>query len=193
MSVKYQSQEAQLPLIVAKGYKPVLLGRNWLEKLKLDWANTFKVTQENAAVEITSRYAALFESGYRHLKQFIFKASIKIQDHAKPIFLKARPVPYALKDKVEQELQRLEEEETIYKVNQSEWAAPVVLVPKKDDSLRVCGDYKTTVNQSADVEQYPLPNAEDLFATLAGGGSLARLIYLMPISKLNWMKSPRSI
>ncbi|KAL9975232.1 hypothetical protein ACROYT_G012366 [Oculina patagonica] len=44
-------------------------------------------------------------------------------------------VPYALKDKVEQELQRLEEEGIIYKVNQSEWAAPVVLVPKKDGSL----------------------------------------------------------
>ena len=173
VSVKYQSQEARLPLIVAKGNKPVLLGRNWLEKLKLDWANIFKVTQENAAVEITSRYAALFESGFGHLKQF--KASIKIQDHAKPIFLKARPVPYALKDKVEQELQRLEEEGIIYKVNQSEWAAPVVLVPKKDGSLRVCGDYKTTVNQSAEVDQYPLPNAEDLFATLAGGRIFSKI------------------
>lgn len=61
------------------------------------------------------------------------------------------------------------------------------------DSDGVCGDYKTTVDQSADVDQYPLPNAEDLFATLAGGRSLARLIYLMPISKLNWMKSPISI
>ncbi len=65
----------------------------------------------------------------------------------------------------------------------------MVLFPKKDGSLRVC----TTVNQSADVDQYLLPNAEDLFATLAGGGFLARLIYLMPISKLNWMKSSRNI
>ena len=47
---------------------------------KLDWANIFRVTQENAAVGITSRYAALFESGYGHLKQF--KASIKIQEQA---------------------------------------------------------------------------------------------------------------
>ncbi|KAL9976320.1 hypothetical protein ACROYT_G013606 [Oculina patagonica] len=112
-----------------------------------------------------------------------------VKDHAKPIFLKARLVPYAFKDKVEQELQRLEE------VNQSAWAAPVVLVPKKDGSLRVCSDsdfyyfilftmcdYKTTANQSADVNQYPLPNAEELFATLAGGASLARLIYVMHIN-----------
>lgn len=55
VSVKYQTQEAQLPLIVAKGDKPaVLFGRNWLERLRLDWSNIFKVTQEHAVEEITS-------------------------------------------------------------------------------------------------------------------------------------------
>ena len=121
--------------------------------------------------------------GYGLIKQY--KASIQV--HAQPIFLKARPVPYALEEKVEQELQRLEAEGIIYKVSQSDWAAPVVLVPKKDCSLRVCGDYKMTVNKWADVDQYPLPNTEDLFATLAGDRYLARLIYLTPISRLSWM------
>ena len=45
----------------------------------------------------------------------------------------------------------------------------MVLVPKKDGSLRVCGDYKMTENQRANVDQYPLPDTEDLFATLTGG------------------------
>ena len=167
VSVKYQSQGAQLPLIVAKGDRPVLLGRNWLQKLRLDWSNIFKVNQENAVEGIISRHNTLFDGGYGHLKHF--KASIKLKDHAQPIFLKARPVPYALKGKVEQELQQLEEDGIICRVNQSEWAAPIVFVPKKDGSLLVCEDCKTTVSQSADVDQYPLPNAEDLFATLAGG------------------------
>ena len=69
---------------------------------------------------------------------------------------------------MEQELQRLEDEGIICKVSQSDWAAPVVLVLKKDGSLRVCGDYKMTVKQCADVDQYPLPNTEKFFATLAG-------------------------
>ena len=77
-------------------------------------------------------------------------------------------MPYALKEKVEQELQRLEEEGIIYKVSQSDWVAPVLSVPKKDGTLRVCGNNKMTLNQCADVDQYPLPNA-DLFVTLSGG------------------------
>ena len=103
------------------------------------------MTQENAVEDISSRCTTLFASSYRHLKQF--KTSIKLQDDAHPIFLNSGQVPYALNDKVEQELQRLEDEGIIYKVNQSELVAPVVLGSKKDSSLCICGDYKTTVNQ----------------------------------------------
>lgn len=48
VTVKYQTQEMQLPLVVAQGEKPVLLECNWLEKLKLDWSTIFKVSQVNA-------------------------------------------------------------------------------------------------------------------------------------------------
>ena len=162
--VKYQTNEVHLPFVVAK---PVLLQRNWLEKLKLDWATISKVSQVNAVDGVIAKYRLLFEKGYGHLKQF--KASIHVHEDAQPIFLKAWPIPYALKEKVEQELQRLQGEGIIYKMSQSGWAAPVESVPEKDGTFRVCGDYKMTINQCADVDQYPLPNAEDLFTVLSGG------------------------
>ena len=64
---------------------------------------------------------------------------------------------------------------------------------EKDGSLRVCSDYKMTLNKCADVDQY-LPDTEDLFATLAGGQKtkVARLIYLTRISRLSWVKIYRS-
>ncbi|KAJ8355303.1 hypothetical protein AAFF_G00071740 [Aldrovandia affinis] len=63
----------------------------------------------------------------------------------------------------------------ISKTDRSEWAAPIVVVPKADKSIRICGDYKVTMNQSVEEETYPLPNAEDLFATLAGGKLFTKL------------------
>ena len=50
---------------------------------------------------------------------------------AQPIFLKARPIPYALKEKVEQELKRLEDEGINYKASQSDWAAQWCWSPRK--------------------------------------------------------------
>ena len=51
----------------------------------------------------------------------------------------------------------------------SDWAAPIVPVVKSDSSIRICGDYKITVNAVAKLETYPLPKVEDLFAALSGG------------------------
>lgn len=56
----------------------------------------------------------------------------------------------------------------IEKTHYSEWAAPVVADPKQDGRLRLSGDYKVTINPVLDVDQYPLPKPEDIFATLVG-------------------------
>ena len=50
----------------------------------------------------------------------------------------------------------------------SQWAAPIVPILKKDGSIRICGDYKQTINKCAKTEIYPLPCTEELFATLSG-------------------------
>jgi len=76
---------------------------------------------------------------------------------------------YALQSKVEDELNRLQDTDVIKPVKFSEWAAPVVPVVKPDGSIRICGDYKVTINQATQTDTYPLPKIEDLFASLSGG------------------------
>ena len=44
MSVKYKEQRHGLPLLVVAGDGSSLLGRNWLEQIKLDWHNLNNVT-----------------------------------------------------------------------------------------------------------------------------------------------------
>jgi len=63
----------------------------------------------------------------------------------------------------------------VTKVNYSDWAAPIVVVPKPDGSVRICGDYKVTINQVLEVDHYPLPTPEHLFATVEGAKCFSKL------------------
>lgn len=35
--------------------------------------------------------------------------------------------------------------------------------------MRLCGDYRVTINRESTLDQYPIPQMEDMFAVLAGG------------------------
>ncbi|KAK9517622.1 hypothetical protein VZT92_022975 [Zoarces viviparus] len=83
-----------------------------------------------------------------------------------------------MKDRVEEELRKLEEANIISPVKHSEWAAPIVPVVKKDKSLRLCGDYKVSANQAVETETYPLPHFEELLATLSGGKIFSKIDYI---------------
>ena len=84
-------------------------------------------------------------------------------------------MPHALRNKIELELQRLLDQKVIEPVQMSEWATPIVPILKPDGSIRICGDYKLTINRAAKPDVYPLPRMEDLFATLNGGKSFTKL------------------
>ena len=172
--VKYQDQQYCLPAIVVKGPGPNLLGRDWLQVVKLNWQNIFKIQEENPQLQsILDAHGDVFSEGLGTLKGTT--AKIYVDPEATPKFMKARPVPYALKAKVELELDRLQRENIISPIEFSEWAAPIVLVVKQDGSVRICGDYKGTVNQVSKLDNYPIPKTEDLLATLGGGNKFTKL------------------
>ena len=70
-------------------------------------------------------------------------------------YCKPRPVPLALRAKVEAELDRLKETGVIRPVEYSEWAAPIVPVLKSTGAIGICGDYKVTISQAVRVDKYP--------------------------------------
>ena len=94
---------------------------------------------------------------------------------ATPRFFKPRLVSYCLKEKIEQELARLQDDGMISPVRFSDWAAPIVPVVKNDGTFCICGDYKVTVNLVAKQNSYPLPRVEDLFAKVSGGRIFSKL------------------
>ena len=115
--------------------------------------------------ELLERHSEVFGEDRRRFRHC--KGRLHLVDGAKPRFLKARPLPYTLRDKVATELDRLENDGIVTKVDWSEWATPVVSVAKKDGSVRLCGDSKVSLNNQLKVDQYPLPRVDDVFASLA--------------------------
>ena len=79
-----------------------------------------------------------------------------------PRFFKPRSVPYALKRKIEEELDKLVQTNVIELVRYSDWATPIVPVLKANGKVRVFGDYKLTVNRVSHLEQYPIHTLDDL-------------------------------
>ena len=77
---------------------------------------------------------------------------------------------------VEKELHRLTKEDIIEPVAFADWAAPIVPVLKSDKkSVRICGDFKLTINQASRLDRYPIPKVEDLLTSLARGQSFTKL------------------
>ena len=93
-------------------------------------------------------------------------------------------MPYALKQKEEAELDRLEQQGIIKKVECSNWAAPIVVVPKTDKSIRICGDYKVSINPYVRTDGYPLPTVQVLFSSVSNGVDFRNWIYNMCTNSL---------
>ncbi|PIK43447.1 hypothetical protein BSL78_19692 [Apostichopus japonicus] len=149
VTVEYQRQKCKLRLIVIRGEGASLLGRDWLQKIRLDWNSFYvnNVTREHLS-ELLKAHSELFKEGLGLLKGTT--AKIYVDSQVNPKFYKPRSVPYAMRNKVEAELDRLQSEGIITPIQFADWAAPMVPILKADkSSIRICGDYKVTVNKAS--------------------------------------------
>ena len=147
--------------------------------MKLNWQEIFysKVENETQAkpelAEVLKSHSVVFKKGMGTLKGF--KATIKVDHQTAPKYWKPRPVPYSLRDKVDKELDRLVDGGIVDQVQYSDWASPIVPIVKPDGSIRVCGDYKVTLNKVSKLDHYPIPKIQDLLATIGGGQKYTKL------------------
>ena len=141
-------------MLVVKEEGPALLGRNWLEEIKINWPRIKQLTSHDKRLEeILQKHAPQFGEGLGSLQ------GTKARIHVDPTATPARPVPYALREKIEQDLERLQKVGTIEPVQYSEWATPIVPVMKNDDTVRVCGCLLYTSPSPRDLSTSRMPSS----------------------------------
>jgi hypothetical protein len=92
---------------------------------------------------------------------------IYIKEDCRPICQPQRRMNPNLKEILKEELQKLLNAGFIYPISDSEWASPLVIVPKKNGKWRVCVDYRA-LNKATQKDHFPLPFIDQVLDSLSG-------------------------
>ena len=120
--------------------------------------------------DILTKYSTVFTEKLKLAK--IEKHSIPLTDNI-PVVSKPYPVPYRQREKLKDEMQNMEDEGIIRKSN-SPYASPVVIVQKKDSTLRICPDYRK-LNKLSIFDPEPMVSSEDLLIKLKTSSIFTKL------------------
>lgn len=168
IDVKYKNKKVMATIVIVKENRRVsLLGRDLMKKLGFTIAGIDKVDSENDLEKVLNKFSDLFDGKLG--KYTGKKIHINVKENVKPVFRKPHTIPFAMKEGVEKELDRLEKEGIIEKATVSEWGTPLVPVLKQNGGIRVCANYKLTVNNYIENHNYPIPRIEEIFVALQGG------------------------
>ena len=175
LNARYGNQKEVLTIHVVDRDGPDLMGRDWLSHFDIiSLCEVNHVTKPLQAM--LDKHSAVFDKDLRCMKGV--EVTLEVKSEVEPKNFKPRSVAYILKQKVADKLDRLCNLcnlGIISPVKTAKWAIPIVPVVKKDGTIRICGDFKSTVNQATHIETYPLARVEELFSNLAGGKYFSKL------------------
>ncbi|KRZ34848.1 Uncharacterized protein T4C_5859 [Trichinella pseudospiralis] len=173
VNVPYGNIHRTLALIVAKGHCPNVLRLNWFESLGI-LSGVHRLTSTPPQIsEVLRKYRSVFTE---ELGMYVGKpVSLDLDPNVTPICMKARKVPFALREKIDAELDKLVEQGVLEPVDHPVWSTPIVTPVKPDGTVRICGDYKCTINKALRKHAYPIPAVNQLLASLSGGKVFAKL------------------
>ena len=170
----HKERSSREQLFVVKGLKSNLLGLPAIKALNL--AVRLDETTAEPAPLSASFIHGRFQKIFQGLGNLGDEYEIKLKPGATPFSLYTpRRVPLPLREKVAEELERMETMGVISKVDiPTPWCAGMVVVPKKSGAVRICVDLKP-LNQSVMREVHPLPKVDDTLAQLTGAKVFSKL------------------
>ena len=166
VNVKVRDRLIEARIMVTE-YQHNLSGRDLTDKLGVLTINLVKDADTDTMKAALDRHPKLFKEELGKLKGE--QAKVHVDGDWAPIFFRPRPLPYSMRKKAEQDIQRLKQDEVTEPVEYSDWAEPIIPVLKPNGQVCICGDYKVTVNKASKLEQDPVPILEDLITKLGKG------------------------
>lgn len=181
--------EPSTRLLVVREANRLLLGRDLFGKFNLTLGKNHEIERVHVLQDefplkgLLQKFDNLFK---KELGTYIGeKIKLELVEPVRPVFHKPRPIPFAFKDKVLVELSRLEKEGVITKVDNANWGTTLVPVLKPNGKdVRVCANYKVTVNKYLKDVNHPLPRIEEIFNALQGGEKFTKLDILNAYNNL---------
>ncbi|KAL5487009.1 hypothetical protein EMCRGX_G019561 [Ephydatia muelleri] len=188
VAVKLKEKVQHLAVVVVRKHDFPLFGLDWClsfglelpSVVRLDSVNQLGEPQKQSEIELEaliSEYQELFGDDLGVIKGH--KAVVHLKSNITPKVYSARPLPFAMKESVEIELRRLVDKSIIEPVNTQshpvEWASPIVCVRKASSAIRICGDFKATLNPCIYVDPHPLPRFEDLMSKITGSKHFTKI------------------
>nr|XP_054767488.1 uncharacterized protein K02A2.6-like [Lytechinus pictus] len=150
-----------VPFVVVKGTvtRP-LLGASTAQQMKLITVQYGNIEVVHAVTndDILTSYKDVFTG----LGKMPGTVHLQTDSSVEPVIMPPRRVPIVVKDKLKQELERLEKLNVVAKVTEpTEWVSGLVVVQKPSGKIRVCIDPQY-LNRSLKRGHYPLPVIEDV-------------------------------
>ncbi|XP_026548545.1 uncharacterized protein K02A2.6-like, partial [Notechis scutatus] len=156
-----------LPLTIVDRDRPSLFGLEWFSPLGIEVTGINSVSETDWEESLMKEFQDVFNGTLGKYRGT--PISFSLNPNIAPIRLKARRVPFALKPKIDEQLNKLIAQGVLEPIEHARWETPIVTPVKPDGSVRICGDYKATLNHALQQSAYPVPVVQHLLHSLGGG------------------------
>ena len=147
---------------------PIVLKENF----NVENVETSNISTDAFITQLCTEFPNVFKKGLGCLKDYIH--NIRPIPNAKPVCSKVRSVPFAVREDMRHELQKLKADGIIEEIEGTEWLAPVVAARKPNGNLRLCVDPRE-LNKNVVIDKYPLPNITDMLMLLEGSSVFSNI------------------
>ena len=158
-STRVQSETKRIKKILDANYQKANLPKIVKDLIYLN------AIKQNKLLQLLRKYEQMFDGTLGNYTGSKYK--IELKENIAPYHAKPFPIPKIHEPTLKKEVERLVKIGVLKKINNSEWAAPTFIIPKKNGTVRFISDFRE-LNKRIRRKPFPIPKIQDLLLKLEG-------------------------